>query len=83
MNYDKFIWKLFLSPKGRLKTKEINKLNNYPNIKQYIENRYDDSGSIQESIRRIHFKEVWSLDEGKKFIDNLHYAYSKSTITTD
>ena len=53
MNYDKFIWKLFLSPKGRLKTKEINKLNNYPNIKQYIENRYDDSESIQESIRRI------------------------------
>lgn len=41
MNYDKFIWKLFLSPKGKLNTKEINKLNNYPNIKQYIENRYD------------------------------------------
>ena len=53
MNYDKFIWKLFLSPKGRLSLKKINKLNIYPNIKQYIENRFIDSDSIQESIRRM------------------------------
>ena len=53
MNYDKFIWKLFLSPKGRLSLKKINKLNAHPNIKQYIENKFKDSESIQESIRRI------------------------------
>lgn len=53
MNYDKFIWKLFLSNKRRISHKKISKLNNYPNIKQYIENRFKDSNSIEESIRRI------------------------------
>ena len=31
----------------------------------------------------LNFKEVWSLDEGKKFIDELYHAYAESTVATN
>ena len=63
MDYDKILLKIFLTNSGRSKY-VLKKLNNYPNIKEYLDNRFYD---YSES----HFKEVWTLDEGKKFIDKL------------
>ena len=50
--YDKYIISSFINGRGIIKEK-ISRLNNYPNIKHYIESRYSDSFSIEETLKRI------------------------------
>ena len=50
--YDKYIISIFINGRGIIKEK-IARLDNYPNIKQYIELRYSDSFSIEETLKRI------------------------------
>lgn len=56
MDYDKILLKIFLTNSGRSKY-VLKKLNNYPNIKEYLDNRfYDYSESYKEILDRIKFK---------------------------
>lgn len=61
MNYDKFIWKLFLSHKGRYKEKYGPKCQA---ITIWTIKDVEKRNCAKE--HKLNFKEVWSLDEGKK-----------------
>lgn len=53
--YDNLILKVLLNKKGRISSVRSKKLYRYTNITNYLNNRYDDSFSIQETINRIHY----------------------------
>lgn len=53
--HDNLILKIFLNKKQRVDSNKIRKLSKYPNIKEYLENKYKDSFSITETINRIHY----------------------------
>ena len=56
MDYDKILLNIFLTDSGRSKY-VLKKLNNYPNIKEYLDNRFHDySESYKEILDRIKFK---------------------------
>ena len=56
MDYDKILLKIFLTDSGRSKY-VLKKLNNYSNIKEYLDNRFHDySESYKEILDRIKFK---------------------------
>ncbi len=50
--YDSIILKIFVNKRGIDKSK-VSRLDDYPNIKRYIETRYSDSFSIDETLRRL------------------------------
>ena len=55
MDYDKVVLKLFLTSSGRSK-RILSKINNYQNIKSYLDNRFNDySSSYKEILDRIRF----------------------------
>lgn len=55
MNYDKILLELFLNPTGRSK-KTLSKIYDYPNIKTYLDNRFNDySSNYKEILDRIRF----------------------------
>lgn len=51
-NHDELIIRLFINGKGIIKDR-LNKINDYPLINKYILNRFKDSDSIDETIKRI------------------------------
>ena len=56
MDYDKIIVNIFISNTGRSKKSKLNRLDNYPNIKNYLINRFTDySSSFKEILDRIKF----------------------------
>lgn len=57
MNYDKILLKLLITDKDRINSCQMKKIinNKYPNIKNYLLNRYCDSKSLQESLNRIKY----------------------------
>lgn len=52
MKFDNILLSIFINGRGIIKEK-ISRLDNYPNIKQYIELRFSDSFSIEETLKRI------------------------------
>ena len=54
MKFDNILLKIFINGRGIIKEK-LSRLDNYPNIKHYIESRYSDSFSIEETLKRIQY----------------------------
>lgn len=54
-NHDNLICKVFIKKNGIVNGRRTSKINKYPNIKQYLKNRYIDSQSYAETIGRIKF----------------------------
>ena len=57
-HHDKLICKIFITQKNKVNGRRVGKIKNnlYLNIKQYLDNRYNDSESYTETIRRIQNK---------------------------
>ena len=57
MNHDKLIKKVFFNSSGRLNGRSTDKIlaNKYPNIAEYLDNRYSDSTCLRETLLRIYF----------------------------
>jgi len=57
MNYDKILLKILITSKDRINSSIMKKIiyDEYPNVKNYLENRYNDSESLQESLNRIKY----------------------------
>lgn len=54
-HHDKLICKIFLKKNGIPNGYRIEKIFKYPNIKKYLDNRYNDSKSYTETIGRIKY----------------------------
>lgn len=54
-HHDSLICKIFLKKNGIPNGKRTEKINKYPNIKEYLDNRYNDSQSYTETIGRIKY----------------------------
>ena len=54
-NHDNLILKIFINKTGNFNSNKTRKINKYPNIKEYLDNRYDDSFSLAETLNRIKF----------------------------
>lgn len=52
--YDNILKQIFINKRGIDKHKLV-RLDNYPNIKRYLEQRYNDSDSIEETLKRLQF----------------------------
>ena len=55
-HHDNLICKIFLKRNGTVNGRKIERIYNYGNIKKYLDNRYNDSESYKETIRRIQYK---------------------------
>lgn len=57
MNHDKLIKKVFFNSSGRLNGRRTDKIlaNKYPNIAEYLDNRYSNSTCLRETLLRIYF----------------------------
>lgn len=55
-HHDNLICKIFLKINGTVNGRKIERIYNYDNIKKYLDNRYNDSESYKETIRRIQYK---------------------------
>ena len=55
-HHDNLICKIFLKKNGTVNGRKIERIYNYDNIKKYLDNRYNDSESYKETIRRIQYK---------------------------
>lgn len=55
-NHDNILNKVLYNDKGNLKAKYNRSKYKYPNITNYLKNRFNDSESIRETIDRIKFK---------------------------
>jgi len=56
MNYDKYICNIFITNKNKINSNKIRKLKQYPNIYNYLLNRYKDENCIKIIIWRIYKK---------------------------
>ena len=54
-NHDGLILKIFTNKSGNFNSNKTRKINRYPNIKEYLDKRYDDSFSLMETLNRIRF----------------------------
>ena len=56
-NHDKLIKQIFFNSSGRLNGRRTDKIlaNKYPNIAEYLDNRYSDSTCLRETLLRIYF----------------------------
>ena len=58
MNYDKILLKILITDKNKININKFRKITFYqlyPNIKEYLLNRFVDSGGLQETINRIKY----------------------------
>ena len=58
MNYDKILLKILITNKNKININKFRKITFYqlyPNIKEYLLNRFVDSDSLQETINRIKY----------------------------
>ena len=55
-HHDNLICNIFLMWNGTVNGRKIERIYNYDNIKKYLDNRYNDSESYKETIRRIQYK---------------------------
>ena len=55
-NHDNIILKVISNKDGKNDSWKIRKLSKYPNISNYLDNRYNDSLSRQETILRMRLK---------------------------
>ena len=58
MNYDKILLKILITDKNKININKFRKITFYqlyPNIKEYLLNRFVDSDSLQETINRIKY----------------------------
>lgn len=54
-NHDDILLKALLNKRGRIDSNKTRKLKKYPNILSYLNQRYQDSFSIPETINRMHY----------------------------
>lgn len=54
-NHDNLILKIFINKTGNFNSNKTRKINKYPNIKEYLDKRYNDSFSLAETLNRIKF----------------------------
>ncbi len=54
-NHDSLIIKVFFSKSGKVNPNRTRKLDKYPNIKEYLDNRYEYSSSYIETLNRIYY----------------------------
>lgn len=89
-SHDKIIVDLFVKKNNLLNTHRIHKVNvdkkydngNHPLYKRAIEGWtiFDVKKREYAKKNNLNFKEVWNLEEGKEFIDNLAEKYAKMSF---